>query len=37
MILRLVKPGLLLVLAVYLTVLGTLHVRQREFVFPRDR
>lgn len=36
MILRLVKRVLLLGLAVYLIVLGTLYVRQRELVFPRD-
>lgn len=36
MILRLLKPVLLLGLAAYLAVLGTLYMRQRELVFPRD-
>lgn len=36
MILRLVKLVLLLGLVVYVAVLGTLFVRQRELVFPRD-
>lgn len=36
MILRLLKLVLLLGLAVYLAVLGTLYMRQRELVFPRD-
>ena len=36
MILRLLKLVLLLGLAGYLAVLGTLYVRQRDLVFPRD-
>ncbi|WP_454655743.1 alpha/beta hydrolase [Bosea beijingensis] len=36
MVLRLLKLVLLLGLVVYLAVLGTLYVRQRELVFPRD-